>query len=211
MYDRIVCFDLFDTLVIPLKTSGASYSDVLVRLGVPHDRVYPFVRDHLMTNDLTIEEMVSALFSEFGIDRDRYRMELQEAIDSWGEDNNYQWIVGATELLEELGRVPGLALALISNVTKPGWEAVNRQLSVGERFHTLHLSWKQRVAKPNPRCWLGQMDLLNERTVILSRCWMVGDNQADDLDTPASIGWNTYLAAKDGSNLDGVRKLILGE
>lgn len=207
--DTVVCFDLFHTLITPVASRGASYEDVLVRLGAPRDRVYPFVRARLMTADMTIEEMVAALFREFGFSPEREAVAFDAAVAGWKEDNDCRWIEGAAELVAELAAEPSFAVCLVSNATRPGWEAVDRRLSVGRRFHAMHLSWQQGSAKPDPRCWSGILRDLGARSLPLSQCWMVGDNQVDDLDPPARMGWNTFLAAKDGSNMARLREQLL--
>lgn len=211
-FDRVVCFDLFHTLITPVASGGASYEDVLVRLGAPRERIYPFVRENLMTSACSIEEMVALLFTQFGFHPMRHAEAFAEAVNGWKSDNDCAWISGAAELLKELRAVPGMALCLVSNATMPGWRAVDTRLSVGGRFHALHLSWEQGVAKPHPACWFVLLDRLEVEMGCISpdRCWMIGDNQTDDLDPPARMGWNTFLAAKDGSNLHLVRERILG-
>lgn len=200
-YDRVICFDLFHTLVVPADGVGTIYSDVLVELGVSRERIYSFVRASLMTSNLSVEEMVAALFDHFGIDPGVYADAFVRAVDGWTSDNDCRFVDGAEELLTELRARPRTAVCLVSNVTRPGWEEVDRRLALSPRFAGLHLSWCEGVAKPHPDCWTNLLHRLGSPDLPSHMCWMIGDNQADDLDPPAAMGWNTFLVRDSGANL----------
>lgn len=208
-YRTLVCFDLFHTLVRPLASSGASYEDVLVRLGVPREVIYPFVRAELMTCNASIEDLVERLFCHVERPIEQYREAFLEAVAAWRDDNRCEWIDGALSVLRSLQAEPDLALCLVSNATRPGWEAVNGQLLVRSQFHALQLSWEQGISKPNTECWTRPVARLGISHLPNVRCWMVGDNQVDDLNPPSLMGWNTALAARDGSNLTTILERIL--
>lgn len=209
-FDTVVCFDLFHTLVVPADGVGTIYSDVLVELGVSREQIYPFVRATLMTSNRSVEEMVAALFDHFGLDPVVYADSFVRAVDGWTSDNDCRLVDGAEELLAELRTRPRIAVCLVSNVTRPGWEDVDRRLALSPRFAGSHLSWREGVAKPHLDCWIKLLRRLGSPDLPPHMCWMVGDNQADDLDPPAAMGWNTFLVRGSGANLHLVREWILG-
>ena len=87
MKKNLICFDLYNTLITSTKTGGSAYEDVLVRLGVKREDIFPFVRDKIMTKDLTIDEVITRLFLHFNIDPQRYVNEFDEATHLWNSDN----------------------------------------------------------------------------------------------------------------------------
>lgn len=207
LYQKVVCFDLFHTLVLPIAGSGASYADILVKLGAPREQIYPIVRNQLMITDKSIEEMVQHLFETFGISLEKNEKDYADAVAGWKADNQCKWMDGALELIEQLRSDPTTAVCLISNVTRPAWEMVNHQLLLADRFDAMHLSWQHGVAKPDIYCWKQILQQLGMDTVSPDACWMIGDNQTDDLDPPASMGWKTILI-KPESGLRDVQKRV---
>lgn len=206
-YGNIVCFDLFHTLIVP-KKHLVTYEDVFVRLGVQKELIYPFVRDRFMVRPYSIEEMVEMLFVRFNLSIQHNQDAYREAVMAWKSSNECAWIGGAEELLALLRTDTETAVCLISNVTKPGWEGVDQKLGVSRRFDEKFLSWKEGCVKPDFRCWTQLLDRLDASQIKSSHCFMIGDNQRDDLDPPLRMGWNTHLVVEDGRNLKEVYEQI---
>lgn len=190
---RVIGVDLWNTIVKTLASpTGASYGDVLVRLGVPQEEIYPFVREQLMTRRIDYDVMIDYLFSHFGIMA--HEAQKREAVSLWKEDNNRAiWFDGAKELLRLL-RQGQDALVLISNVTFPAWEKINTELGVAEEFDRVVCSCDLGMAKPDPRMW----QVVENWYPAASEFWMVGDNELNDLAVPRQMGWKTALVDEDG-------------
>ena len=123
---------------------------------------------------------------------------------AWEEDNcTADWFPGARELLDQL-RTKGNKLVLVSNISLPAWKTVGRKLAICEPFDKVFLSCKMGLAKPDPKVWQTVESWYPEA----DQFWMVGDNQVDDLDVPKTMGWQTILVTKDGSNLDQAQSLL---
>ncbi len=200
---RVICFDLWNTLIASLDPTGASYEQTLINSGVCQSDIYPIVRDHLMNKGLGYEQMAEILCNHFGITDQEVGLRV---IASWQNDNTKtRWFKGAKTMLKKLRQ--SNTLVLISNITAPGWETVNQRLGIDQHFDKLLLSFQEGVSKPSPELW--------DRVKILypeaKEYWMIGDNVADDLLIPRKLGWNTIRVEKDGSTLTLVRKLLEGD
>ncbi len=194
----LICFDLWNTLIRSLESTGASYADVLISLGAPQPEIYPFVRDHLMVKELTYQEMVNLLFSHFGLTGPKYDSQRQEAIRVWQQDNQQvDWLPRAQEVLHTFRGCQGVTLVLITNITKPAWDAVNQKLELSQLFDYSFLSCSTGFSKPDPRVW----KKIEERYPQVQPQLMIGDNATDDLLIPSQRGWQTFLVQPDGSNL----------
>ena len=199
--NRVICFDLWNTLIRSL-TSGASYEEVLVELGGPRAEIYPFVRDQLMTTERTYTEMIDELFNHFKISS--HAQERDIAATLWEEDNQRAiWFSGAQKLLSALQQ-QGDTLVLITNITAPAWNTVNPLLNLEIYFSLCFLSYAQGVSKPHPSIWQN----ITAGFPSTTEFWMIGDNQADDLDIPESMGWNTQLVTKNGYDLSNLREKL---
>jgi len=209
MNKNFICFDLYNTLITSTKTGGSAYEDVLVRLGVKREDIFPFVRDQIMTKDLTIDEVITMLFLKFDIDPQQHVNEFEEAKYLWNSDNACRWMDGTLELLEELKERPNTYLGLSTNVTRVGWDTVDALLSIAEKFDDCFLSWKEGMVKPEKACWLGTLERLGLTSVDPAQCWMIGDRDTDDLSTPRAMGWKTFLVSPDGSDIPRLRETLL--
>jgi FMN phosphatase YigB (HAD superfamily) len=76
----------------------------------------------------------------------------------------------------------------VSNLTQPGWEAVERRLNVSQYFDHLHLSWQQERCKPDPVVWQTVRGWYPDTQEF----WMVGDSLEDDLLVPQGMGWEVF-------------------
>lgn len=192
---RVICFDLWNTLINTPKGGGASYEDVLVSLGITRELIYPIVRDELMTKKFSYDTMVDFLFHHFGING--HNPERKLAAQNWEEDNlSAEWFEGAKELLKKL-KQQGDDIVLISNISLPSWQTVGELLQITKPFDHSFLSCHENLAKPNPLVWLRVQNWYKEPC----KFWMIGDNQEDDLNIPQKMGWKTILVSKDGSEI----------
>jgi putative hydrolase of the HAD superfamily len=188
---KVICFDLFNTLVKEVG-GGAGYEEALISLGIERSEIYPVVRDKLMTRSLDQEEMISFLFDHFELSG--FFVERQEALKDWRRDNSSaQWLPGAKKLLLRLKK-QGSALVLVTNVTKPGWQAVESKLQISRYFDRLFLSFEQQVTKPNPEVWHRVMSWYPG--LKPEHFTMIGDRLDDDLWVPANLGWKTRQVKK---------------
>jgi len=199
---RVTCFDFWNTLARSLQGGGASYADVLVRLGAKPETIYPIVRDDLMAGIFDYEQMVEHLCSRLGLVATS--IDIAEAVTNWACDNERAaWFNGAVELLNAL-REQDDKLILITNITAPAWEAVNLRLNVARRFDKCFLSCVAGFSKPDPRVWnYVEWSYPNAREY-----WMIGDNEADDLTIPTSMGWKTILTGTEGVPLVEIPRII---
>lgn len=201
---RVICFDFWNTLARSLQGGGASYADVLVRLGAKKpEAIYPIVRDELMVGRYTYEQMVKHLCSRLGLAAIT-SSDIAEAVANWACDNErVAWFDGAVELLDVL-REQGDKLILITNITAPAWEAVNLRLNVARRFDKCFLSCVAGFSKPDPRVW----DYVERSYLNAREYWMIGDNEVDDLAIPSSMGWKTILTGTEGVPLVEIPRII---
>jgi FMN phosphatase YigB (HAD superfamily) len=199
---RVVCFDFWNTLARSLQGGGASYADVLVRLGAKPEAIYPIVRDELMVGIFDYEQMVTHICSRFRLAANS--SDIAEAVANWARDNERAaWFDGAVDLLDALCK-QGDQRVLITNITAPAWEAVNVRLDVTSHFDTLFLSCVAGFSKPDPRAW----DYVEQSYPNASEYWMIGDNVADDLAIPVTMGWKTILAGTTGVPLAEIPQII---
>lgn len=199
---RVICFDFWNTLARSLQGGGASYADVLARLGAKPEAIYPLVRDELMVGIFDYEQMVEHLCSRLGLVATS--SDIAEAVANWACDNERTaWFNGAVELLDAL-REQGDKLILITNITAPAWEAVNLQLNVTRRFDKCFLSCVAGFSKPDPRVW----DCVERSYPNAREYWMIGDNEADDLVLPPSMGWKTILTGTEDVPLVEIPRII---
>jgi len=173
--------------------------DLIAKLGVPRDKIYPFVRDSLMKKDLDYVAMLRVLFEYFEIKVTDSVVNLI-ALSWYDENDSVQWVWKAEHRLQDLRR-SGVQLVLITNTTAPGWNQANRKLKLEEYFHKLFLSCHARRTKPNPEVWIEVQSWYPDLSP--SQFYMVGDSEEDDLRVPRSMGWNTYLV-QSSHDLKGV-------
>lgn len=199
---RVVCFDLWSTLAYSLQGNGASYADVIVRLGADPDAIYQIVRDELMIGMFYYEQMVAHLCSHLGLAATP--SDIAEAVANWARDNEHvAWFGGATELLDDLSE-QGDKLVLVTNITAPAWEAVNLRLNVACRFDKCFLSCVAGFSKPDSRVW----KYVKQSYPDANEYWMIGDNEADDLAIPSTMGWKTILTGTAGIPLVEISRII---
>ncbi|EKD33378.1 MAG: hypothetical protein ACD_76C00042G0009 [uncultured bacterium] len=200
---QIICFDLWNTLVRSCQGSGSSYADILIRLGANPASIYPIVRDELMIAQLDYEQMAAHLCSRLKLRPTK--SDLLEIANNWKRDNHEsEWLQDAIQLLKVL-RGQDNTLVLITNITWPAWVLVNSKLEVEQYFDYVFLSCCEGLSKPNPRVWQTIEDRDPDTTVAH---WMIGDNEADDLSVPATIGWKTILAGTAGAPLAEITQII---
>lgn len=186
---QVICFDLWNTLVRSCQGNGASYADVLIRLGANPASIYPIVRDELMLAQLDYGQMARHLCRR--LDLRPTESDVLEIADNWRRDNDESaWLPGATQLLEVLRRQDS-ALVLITSITWPAWISVNSELGVRQHFDYAFLSCYEGPSKPNQQVWQAIEKRFSDTTAVR---WMIGDNEADDLAVPATMGWKTILA-----------------
>lgn len=195
---RVVCFDLWNTLVRTMG-AGASYEKTLVNRGVPVEKIFPFVRDQLMTGKFTYSEMTKKLFHYFAIDPSP--AETTELINLWKADNKEAaWIRGARELVRKL-RAQGRITVLVTNSTWPGWHGVNRRLEIAREFDFVYSSCNEGSVKPNTRVWETIESWCPE--VLVQEFAMVGDREDDDRKIPRQRGWKVFSEG-EMSNLPAI-------
>ena len=203
---RIICFDLWNTLVRSCQGTGASYADVLVRLGANMESIYPIVREELMISQMDYMEMAVYLCRRLNLRPTEN--DLLEIANNWRRDNDEsEWLPDAVQLLEELRRQDN-ALVLITNITWPAWAAVNSKLGAGQHFDYTFLSCCEGLSKPDQRVWQTVENVLPNFSP--SERWMIGDNETDDLAVPAAMGWETILVGAEGVPLTEVSGIIDG-
>lgn len=186
---KVICFDLWNTLVCSPGT-GASYESVLTSLGVSTEQIFPFVRDYLMTQQMSYEEMTTSLFEHFSLKptpKEREELSLL-----WASDNKQaMWIPGTLEVVREL-RTKGLVVVLVTNSTMPGWNEVNRSLHLAREFSHLYISCYEGNVKPSNQVW-GTIESWFP-TITQKEFVMIGDRENDDLAVPRQRGWGTFQA-----------------
>ena len=197
MKNKIICFDLWQTLIYSGGQGRASYENMLTELGVARDKIYPYVRDNLMSQQLTYREMVAALLKYFDLkSSDSLIKRLKSA---WVTDNGQvAWFDEAIAVLRNLKQEQA-KLVLVTNTTLPGWLAVESKLKVSQYFDHLFLSWQEGISKPNQIVWRRVQSWFPDTQP--ENFLMIGDNQDDDLAMPKKMGWNVKLVNKDGNNL----------
>ncbi len=187
---RVICIDLWNTLIRSRDPSGASYEQALIDGGADQEAIYPFVRSELMTRALPYSEMGSLLCAHLGITD---ALIGRKVVGLWELDNQASsWFPGALVKLKALSQLG--KLVLITNITEPGWKVVNARLRIEEQFDRLFLSYEQGCAKPDRRVW----DTIEQWYPDASEFWMVGDRYDDDIQAPSMRGWKTSQVDGDG-------------
>jgi len=202
--EQIICFDLFDTLIS--TPDGSGYKEELITLlkqkGIEgnsfNERIYKFVRDNLMTRNHNFKEMVKRLSLFLGIDLNQDEASLLE--NKWAEENTQaEWIDDAEQIISEIRSKVENKIVLISNVTAPGWEIVDKKLEIRKRFNNVFLSFEKGIAKPNPKVWEAVEKIYNRAGSYL----MIGNDKKDDLEVPFSRRWNVGLTG-NGKSLNNL-------
>lgn len=203
---RVICFDLWNTLVRSCQGTGASYADVLVRLGANPESIYPIVRDELMVSRMEYRGMALYLCKRLNLRPTEN--DLLEIANNWRrDDDESEWLPGAVQLLEELHKHDHI-LVLITNITKRAWNAVESKLGIALYFNRTFLSCNKGYSKPDQRMWQTVENVLPNFSP--SERWMIGDNETDDLAVPATMGWKTILVGVKGVPLTEVPGIIDG-
>lgn len=211
---RVICFDLWGTLVDCPSGNSTTYEDYLAEYW-PRQTIQTAVRTLLMTNawmsqslcerkgdtvvSPTYPIMARMLIAQLPtIDRTINRDQLALAIAPLWENDNRQaeWMMGSQALLELLTR-RGDVLVLITNTTRRGWIAVDRRLAIQQRFNDLFASCDQPFAKPDPRVWQWVMNRYSNAVEY----WMIGNETKYDIAIPRTLGWKTLLVGIDGIDL----------
>jgi len=190
LVDRVVCFDLWNTLMRSPE-GGAGYESVLLEHGVPAEQIFPFVRDYLMTRRMSYEEMAKALFHRFAIEPATGA--LDKLVKLWSTDNKHAAIIPhALQVVKTLRRRGRIAV-LVTNSTAPGWHAVSR---IRSEFDYAYISCDEGNVKPNLSVWETIESWFP--TVDRNEFVMVGDREIDDLATPRKRGWKAIPADSMG-------------
>lgn len=211
---RVICFDLWGTLVDCRSGNNTTYEDSLAEYW-PRKTIQTAVRTLLMTNAWMLQPlcerkgdtvlsptypiMARMLIAQLpmidrAIDRDQLALAIAPL---WANDNQRAtWLTGAQALLELLAR-RGDILVLITNTTRRGWIVVNRRLGIQQRFNDVFASCDQPFAKPDPRVWRWVMN----RYANAVEYWMIGNETKYDIVVPRRLGWKTLLVGTDGIDL----------
>ena len=213
--NKVICFDLYNTLVIETNkglmevSSGECHQEVEVSIpnyldyfveqfggkyALTKDGVYAYVRDNLMCRAVSsFEEMTKLLFSRFVPDEPC----TTRIVDSVANNVEWYWRVGSgsTEWIEssfpeKLNRLrdSGHKVVLITNCTFSAWQKI--QSKVERYFDFCFVSSIEGFSKPDQRVWEKVESWFPER----GRFTMVGDSEENDLIVPRSRGWKTIPA-----------------
>lgn len=221
---RVICFDLWGTLIHSCQGNGESYLDVLVDARHSHSFLAMKVKLFLMTNAWmtspglrtaiqekripTYLEMARALTEHLHF-HDRPDL-IASVASRWQQDNdNIEWIVGAQKTLNWVRAQPNTKLVLITNITVAGLHAAEMYLSKkgSPRFDHCIMSCEHPFAKPEPYIWERCMQVWEA-----NEYWMIGDNPVVDLAVPKTLGWKTILVGegKDSVRIADVPTIING-
>ncbi len=181
---QVICFDLWNTLIV--SKGNNSYLEVLRRAGADWEKIYPFVRDELMTKKFSYLEMTQELNKKFALKLTA--IQTFEVVRCWEKDNEQaEWLSGRLDWLKDW-RSRGAKLVLVSNLTWPCWQTVNVKLGLEKYFDQLFLSCLEGVSKPNEFVWKKIENIFSDEP---NEFWMVGDSPVDDLSIPQVRGWKT--------------------
>lgn len=170
--------------------TGASYESVLTERGIPAERIFPFVRDHLMTRRMSYMQMAKALFDHFTLESKPG--DLERLAKLWVADNKQAvWIPGAIEVVRTL-RAKGRIVVLVTNSTAPGWQAVKSEIR--REFDYVYISCDEGNVKPNDRVWETIESWFP--TICRDEFAIVGDREVDDLAKPRERGWGAIPASE---------------
>lgn len=208
MYKKLVVFDLYNTLIRSKHGNGSSYEDILVELGVERDKIFPFIRDGIMNRDLDLLQVVQNIFINFGLDPELYAKEVKRTCELWTNDNRTEWISQALEFVNALKASDKYTVCLMTNVSRPGWIAVNSEFQLQDIFDYCFVSWREGICKPDPRCWEILLRDSGSSSISPSDCWMIGDRFEDDLMVPRNKGWNAFLIKQGQDNFKKLEELL---
>lgn len=217
---RVICFDLWGTLIRSILGNGASYLDVLVDKNHSPDSLSMKAHLFLMTNAwmsspwvaTAIQEQRSPTYIEMAWALTEHlqlhdRSDLVMAVaNRWQQDNEHiEWLPGARETLQWVKGQPRTKLVLITNITIAGLHAAGRYMGTtgGPRFDHSVLSCEHPFAKPEPYIWERCMNVWDG-----DEYWMIGDNPVIDLAVPTTLGWKTILVGDKGVNITEVPSII---
>lgn len=217
---RVICCDLWGTLIRSIHGNGASYLDVLVDKNHSLAYLAMKVKLFLMTSawmsspwvaralqeqrNPTYLELARALTEHLHF---HDRPDLASAVASrWQEDNDHiEWIPGAQDTLRWVKGQPKTKLVLITNITLTGLHAACRYMTEtgSPPFDHTIMSCQHPFAKPEPYIWERCMQVWDAQEY-----WMIGDNLVVDLAVPAALGWNSILVGKDRVSIADVPTII---
>lgn len=204
MSEIVVCFDLWNTLIAP-RRRFTSYADVFVRKGVSRTEIYPFIRERCMPRVMNYEEMAGAVASHFHVEFSQD--EKREVVNLWQKENEEtNWLPGAQGLLRQL-RAAKIPLVLITNMSAPGWDALNKKLGIADRFNRIFVSSYEGVAKPDAQVWERAESWFPE--MPKEHFVMVGDREDDDIIPTKNRGWRAFSVSPQKNDFLAVGRRIL--
>lgn len=223
MTKRLVCFDLFDTLIETTLPDNGSYSSYLrAETGKNAAEVSALVRNLFMRTDRPEAPPRLPFFtrqSDYKTMSDELTRRLLPAppwvnrrtavasgvAERWeAENQTIRWIKGAPETIANL-RANGSTLCLATNISAIGWQETLRRLpKLAELFDDYTVSCFAIAAKPDPYIWERLMSTYND----IDEYWMIGDDLILDLTVSKALGWKTILVGKNGVSISEVPNII---
>lgn len=217
MTKRLVCFDLFDTLIETTLPNNGSYSSYLRKeTGKSAAEVSALVCNLFMRTDRSEVPLRLPSYKKMSDKLTRRLLPpppsaaTLEIISSgvaerWkAENQTIRWINGAPETLANL-RANGTTLCLATNISAIGWQEVLRTLpKLAELFDDYMVSCFSIAAKPDPYIWERLMSIYDDS----DEYWMVGDDPILDLTVSKALGWKTILVGKNGASMSEVPNII---
>jgi len=113
----------------------------------------------------------------------------------------------APEVLQAL-KDRGCRLAIISN-----WDSRLRDILAGlelaEYFESIWISAELGMQKPQPEIF--HHAAAQAGNIPPADCWMIGDDQANDVDAPRALGWNAVWVERPRVTLEAVALRLMGD
>ncbi len=200
---KAIVFDGFNTLFgAPNRTPF--YESVFVGKGISPSRIYPPVRDHIMSRSTgTHEEVTLELGAHLGLVDPSHARDLLAAANLWKQwTYTIQWLPGAVALLQWIRKHTTCRTVLMTNIITVDLDILAVTLDLWSHFDFVWASCQQGQSKrPDAlQCWQTIEEWLLPG-VWPNEIMMVGDKPDDDLAVPQLREWSVWPMEPDGSSI----------
>lgn len=195
MKPRVICFDLWKTLVGESSRLEDFYRVIKEeRPGLDFEEFIRLDEDILMRKEIDLLEGLKEVGRILGISSNCVQKVYQLWRDSCDRAKIYDDVVPVLSSL----RAKGCKLVLISNTTVYGWSAVQRKFCLDKYFDFLALSFTVGLVKPDPGIFLA---VEKKFRVQGEEVMMVGDSTESDIAPAKERNWQTKLVRRPGENI----------
>lgn len=187
--NKLIIFDLWQTLA-DAKLHPSILIDVFPVKPELKDFLNALSTSDLFLKDIELKNALRVFLLNFGINKES---EIDEAISLWQKMTASSYLIDDAEDLISILKSKRVTLSILTNVDKYGWEHFPF-LDFISKFDHVFLSYKEGIAKPDPKCWeeIRVRSGFDYKDMI-----MVGDNLEYDILPAQKLGIDSFQIQKE--------------